>query len=104
LPPIENSELAMRQFGISEMILVATPDLTLKGAAMGGLGAALIPGHLVAEEVETGVLVRLLPELKTPGGIVHAVFPSRRGMIPAVRALLDFLVADFALPEIRAAS
>lgn len=158
LPPLENSELAMRQFGISEMILVATPDLirahgepaalvdlanmpslsmaaldgrtvwrftntsgqksevtiaprlatddllTLKGAAIGGLGAALIPGHLVAEEVETGVLVRLLPELKTPGGIVHAVFPSRRGMIPAVRALLDFLVAGFALPEIRTAS
>jgi DNA-binding transcriptional LysR family regulator len=53
----------------------------------------------VAGEVETGVLVRLLPELKTPGGIVHTVFPSRRGMIPAVRVLLDFLVAGFALPD-----
>ena len=71
---------------------------------MGGLGAALIPGRLVAEEVETGVLVRLMPELKTAGGVVHAVFPSRRGMIPAVRALLDFLVAGFALPEIRTVS
>ena len=29
LPPLENSELAMRQFGISEMILIATPDLMI---------------------------------------------------------------------------
>lgn len=154
LPPIEDSELAMRQFGISEMILVATPDviraygepaaienlvnmpllsmaapdgrkiwrlnnlsgqeaevaivprfatddlLTLKGAALDGLGAALIPAHLVAEEIEAGLLTRLLPEWQTPGGLVHAVFPSRRGMVPAVRVLLDFLVAGFDLPEL----
>ncbi|MBZ9726296.1 hypothetical protein LB554_20350 [Mesorhizobium sp. CO1-1-11] len=81
---------------------LATDDLlTLKGAALGGLGAALVPEHLVAEEVETGVLTWLLPEWKTPGGVVHTVFPSRRGMIPAVRALLDFLVTSFALPQIR---
>ncbi|SEA39768.1 hypothetical protein SAMN05444370_104384, partial [Rubrimonas cliftonensis] len=25
---------------------------------------------------------------------VHAVFPSRRGLLPSVRALLDFLAAE----------
>jgi DNA-binding transcriptional LysR family regulator len=38
-----------------------------------------------------GTLVRLLPSLQAQAGIIHAVFPSRRGMVPAVRALLDFL-------------
>lgn len=50
--------------------------------------------------MEAGALTRLLPGWKTPGGIVHAVFPSRRGVIPAVRVLLDFLVAGFDLPNI----
>jgi hypothetical protein len=60
----------------------------------------LILAHLVAEEVEAGLLTRLLPEWKTTGGLMHAVFPSRRGMVPAVRVLLDFLVARFDLPEL----
>ena len=38
-----------------------------------------------------GRLVRLLPDWSTPVGVVHAVFPSRRGLTPAVRSFLDFL-------------
>jgi DNA-binding transcriptional LysR family regulator len=41
--------------------------------------------------MKRGALVRLLPSLRARAGIIHAVFPTRRGMIPAVRALLDFL-------------
>jgi DNA-binding transcriptional LysR family regulator len=71
---------------------LCTDDLfTLRLAALQGVGAVLVPRLLVANDLETGALVRLLPSLKAQIGIVHAVFPSRRGMIPAVRALLDFL-------------
>lgn len=71
---------------------LSTDDLlTLRRAALEGTGAALLPLHLVADDIARGALVRLLPSLKTQGGIIHAVFPSRRGMVPAVRALLDFL-------------
>jgi DNA-binding transcriptional LysR family regulator len=35
----------------------------------------------------------VLPEWNTPQGILHVVFPSRRGMLPAVRAFIDFLAA-----------
>jgi DNA-binding transcriptional LysR family regulator len=71
---------------------LCTDDLfTLRRAALQGIGAALVPLLLVAEDVKDGTLVRLLPSLKTQAGIMHAVFPSRRGMVPAVRALLDFL-------------
>lgn len=33
--------------------------------------------------------------LPSPQEIIHAVYPSRRGQLPAVRALLDLLVAEF---------
>jgi DNA-binding transcriptional LysR family regulator len=70
-----------------------TDDLfTLRQAALQGIGAVLVPLLLVADDVGAGMLVRLLPSLKAQAGIMHAVFPSRRGMVPAVRALLDFLV------------
>ena len=69
-----------------------TDDLfTLRHAALQGIGAVLVPRLLVANDLEGGALVRLLPSLKAHVGIVHAVFPSRRGMVPAVRALLDSL-------------
>ena len=44
----------------------------------------------------SGALVRLLPLLSSQSGVVHAVFPSRRGMVPAVRLLLDTLSEGFA--------
>jgi DNA-binding transcriptional LysR family regulator len=73
---------------------LCTDDLfTLRRAALQGIGAALVPLLLVADDIEGGALVRLLPSLKAHTGIAHAVFPSRRGMVPAVRALLDFLSA-----------
>jgi hypothetical protein len=34
--------------------------------------------------------------LSSRSGVVHAVFPSRRGMVPAVRSLLDALSEGFA--------
>src|SRR5713101_7179209 len=72
--------------------LTHSPRLfTLRRAALEGIGAVLVPRLLVANDLEGGALIRLLPSLKAHVGIVHAVFPSRRGMVPAVRALLDLL-------------
>jgi DNA-binding transcriptional LysR family regulator len=71
---------------------LCTDDLfTLRRAALQGIGAVLVPHLFVANDLATRALVRLLPSLKAHTGIMHAVFPSRRGMIPAVRALLDLL-------------
>src|SRR6266850_2344600 len=76
-----------------------TDDLfTLRRAALQGIGAVLVPRLLVANDLEDGALIRLLPSLKAHVGIVHAVFPSRRGMVPAVRALLDLLSEAVRLP------
>jgi DNA-binding transcriptional LysR family regulator len=76
---------------------LVTDDLyTLRLAAIDGVGVACLPVRLITDELSRGVLLRLLPSLSSPSGVLHAVFPSRRGMVPAVRLLLDFLSRGFA--------
>ncbi|QHE87693.1 LysR family transcriptional regulator [Hydrogenophaga sp. BPS33] len=70
---------------------IADDLLTLKFAVLGGSGMCWLPDYMCEAELRNGQLVRLLPDWTTPVGVVHAVFPSRRGMSPAVRSFLDFL-------------
>ena len=80
----------MQQFA-SQPRYVADDLLTLKFAAMRGVGVGALPGYMCSDEMRDGLLVPVLPEWSMPAGIFHAVFPSRRGLIPAVRTFLDFL-------------
>jgi DNA-binding transcriptional LysR family regulator len=68
----------------------------LRDAARAGIGVAYLPNFIVREDLERGVLERVLPEFSLQHGLIHVVFPSRRGMVPAVRALLDALAEEFA--------
>lgn len=70
---------------------VADDLLTLKFAALAGTGICWLPDYMCHEEIRDRRLVRVLPEWAPTPGIVHAVFPSRRGLSPAVRHFLDFL-------------
>jgi DNA-binding transcriptional LysR family regulator len=71
---------------------LATGDFgVLVGAARAGVGIALLPEANCGKELEAGSLVRVLPGWNVAGGILHLVFPSRRGMLPSVRAVIDFL-------------
>lgn len=71
-------------------------DMTaVREAAIAGLGIALLPWHVCLKAVEAGQLVRVLPEWRGQKGIVHLVFTTRRGLPPAVRALIDHLAARF---------
>ncbi len=60
-------------------------------AARRGTGVALLPEFVCAPAVTRGELEVLLPDWSAPGGIMHFVYPTRRGLLPAVRALVDFL-------------
>lgn len=64
-------------------------------AALQGIGIAWVPESSCAEELRSGRLRVVLSEWGLPQGILHIVYPSRRGMLPAVRALVDFLAATF---------
>ncbi len=71
--------------------LVADDLLTLMHATIGGVGISVIPDYMCHDELQRGALTRVLPGWSPQPAIVHAVFPSRRGLVPAVRLLLDFL-------------
>ena len=60
--------------------------------ATSGCGITLLPDNVVQQYVERGELVRVLPEWKAAHGIFHMVYPSRRGLLPAVRVFIDYLV------------
>jgi DNA-binding transcriptional LysR family regulator len=65
--------------------------MTLRFAALQGTGICILPDYMCADDVKAGRLVPVLPGWAPPPGFVHAVFPSRRGLVPAVRRFLDFL-------------
>lgn len=55
-------------------------------------GIALLPESAAEDFVKSGQLLPILPEWKAPHGVFHAVYPSRRGLLPAVRVFIDYLV------------
>ncbi len=70
---------------------VADDLMTLKYAAVAGTGVCWLPDYMCQDEIRDGKLVRVLPDWAPAPAIVHAVFPSRRGLLPAVRRFLDYL-------------
>jgi DNA-binding transcriptional LysR family regulator len=149
IPPLDDTDLAVRQLGWSTLVLVASPNLmaryavptsleslknwptlsmannseryvwslidasgqvvslvhqprlatddiaSLRIAAMLGVGVAMLPREFVDDDLQSGSLRQLLPGLAAKSGLVHVIFPTRRGMVPAVRHLLDALVAGY---------
>jgi DNA-binding transcriptional LysR family regulator len=65
----------------------------LIAAACQGAGVALLPAAQCRAALDSGALVRVLPQWSGIDGIVHLVFASRRGMLPSVRAVIDFAAA-----------
>lgn len=71
--------------------LISGDFAVLLESARRGMGVALLPEFVCAAAITTGELEVVLPEWSAPEGTMHFVYPSRRGMLPGVRALVDFL-------------
>lgn len=77
---------------ISHRPIIGCSDfLILERAAIEGMGVALLPDHICERAFRAGVLAPVLPEWSSGDVVVHLVFPSRHGMLPATRALIDYL-------------
>ncbi|HVH49383.1 MAG TPA: LysR substrate-binding domain-containing protein [Sphingomicrobium sp.] len=76
--------------------LVTDDMAALRDAALAGAGAVRLPTLVVWDDLQSGRLTTLLPEWRPSNEIVYAVFPSRRGLLPSMRALLDFLADECA--------
>ena len=79
--------------------LVTQGMFALRTAAVAGVGIVQLPRMMVEAQLQRGELVRVLPDWAPRGEIIHAVFASRRGLLPSVRTLLDFLAERFAALE-----
>ncbi|MPT23276.1 MAG: LysR family transcriptional regulator, partial [Starkeya sp.] len=75
---------------------LAAEDFNLrKNVALAGLGITTLPLYYCLEELASGQLVRVLPDWQEPAAFLQAVYPHRRGLLPAVRALIDYLAEGF---------
>ncbi|NNG22988.1 LysR family transcriptional regulator [Telluria aromaticivorans] len=72
-------------------VYTADDLLMLKLAVLQGTGMTALPDYMCIDEVRRGLLRPVLPGWAPSSMQVLAVFPSRRGMVPAVRRFLDFL-------------
>jgi DNA-binding transcriptional LysR family regulator len=83
------------------VVLPLTPRLlsdnmvSLKQAARAGLGIVALPGYVCRDEVRSGKLVRVLPEWLADDSTITALVPYRHGLLPSVRAFVDYLAVEF---------
>lgn len=65
--------------------------VSLKRMTIEGLGIALLPQFLCAEEVQSGQLMHLMPDWSSQKGPVYLVFQKKEYLTRSTRALIDHL-------------
>jgi len=69
---------------------------TCVAACVRGAGIQLQPTFLIASELASGQLVEVLPQYRSIKLGIYAVYPTRKFVMPKVRALVEFLSARLA--------
>lgn len=82
---------------VTGMLTVNSTDSVL-AAVKGGLGIALVPDLLCQDELDSGQLIRLLPNYQTRQVDMHALFPERDFMPTKTRVFVDHLIQLFNSP------
>jgi DNA-binding transcriptional LysR family regulator len=71
--------------------LLTNSGETLRLAALEGVGISLAAGFLVHDDLESGRLIRLLPEYRPVEMSMNAVYPHRHHLSAKVRTFIDLL-------------
>lgn len=86
--------------GGKEAIIAVKPFLQsnsilfLKKAVMSGSGVACLPLQACFDELQGGTLRAVLPDWSPQNGRIALCFPTRSGMMPAIRAAIDFMKTE----------
>jgi DNA-binding transcriptional LysR family regulator len=72
-------------------VLAADEPFVLLRAAAAGIGITCLPTSVCCPALEDGTLIRLLPDWTAGSVTTTILMPHRRGQLPAVRAVVDFL-------------
>jgi DNA-binding transcriptional LysR family regulator len=75
--------------------------LLIRQLLLAGSGIAFAPGPLVKEDVQSGRLVRLLPDWTLPERELFMVYPSDRHPSPKLRAWVEFVEQQIAGEPLR---
>lgn len=67
-------------------------SLAVRDALREGLGLSLVPEVYVRDDLERGALRTVLDDWDKNETTLYAIYPSRRYVVPKVRAFIDFLV------------
>lgn len=90
---LQNGQQEQKKIRVNPTVMGSDLNMLAQLAASGS-GVTLLPDNVVEHYISSGELVRVLPDWKAPHGIFHAVYPSRRGLLPAVRVFIDYLFAE----------
>ena len=63
-------------------------------ASLAGAGIQLQPTFLIDQELASGQLVEIMPQFRSVELGIYAVYPSRKFVLPKMRALVEFLSAQ----------
>jgi len=75
---------------------LVTDDMPqLLSAAIAGVGVVQLPDMVADRHIASGELVEIIQGWTPVSGVIHALFPTRRGLLPSIRSFIDFLVASF---------
>lgn len=82
----------------------ANDSMVVLNATLAGEGIAMQPLWAAKPYLDSGQLVPLLTEFKPQSLGVYGVYQSRKHMQPALRVMMDMLVAYFASLNLNSAS
>ena len=71
--------------------LISNSGETLRRVTLQGGGVCLAPGFLIADDLDQGRLIRLLPEYRPVEFAMNAVYPHRHHLSAKVRTFIDLL-------------
>ncbi|MFC0278502.1 LysR substrate-binding domain-containing protein [Falsigemmobacter intermedius] len=76
--------------------LITQDMAALLSSALAGVGIVQLPRAVAEPLLKSGRLVEALPGWKPRSGIIHALYPNRRGLLPVTRKFLEACAAHFA--------
>ena len=91
---VQGPEGALRTITFDPILWTSEFDVVIE-AACAGIGVAMLPAEAVQKPIAEARLARVLPDWHSEGVTVHLVFPTTRGLRPAVRAFIDYVAATY---------
>ncbi|MFY8351320.1 LysR family transcriptional regulator [Pseudoalteromonas sp. SSM20] len=75
--------------------LIVDDFSVIKQATIDGLGITVMPNYMCQKELESGKLVKVLPDWQLEPSMMYALYAKNRVNLPKINALLTFLQTVF---------